>query len=252
MPGVLPSANLRVALIRWCRNYGFLQDDIRLELKEDGGIARLEVHEHSDLSEQREFCLVSTLRNILGYACWLIDSQLPLQLAVFPFPSPPHATAYAAMFRCESRFEQPFTCLTFDAAYLRLPARRTDDELRQMLMHPLPLIVLQYRRDRLLSRRVRELLRTSPSIGNADQVAHELNVSTRSLYRHLAEENTSLQQLRDEVRQEVAIRQLVRTSKTLKQVAAAAGFTSEASFSRAFKQWTGLSPGEYRDRNRHC
>src|SRR5215210_1574997 len=27
----LPSPNLRVALVRWCRNYGFMQSDIRLE-----------------------------------------------------------------------------------------------------------------------------------------------------------------------------------------------------------------------------
>jgi len=34
--------------------------------------------------------------------------------------------------------------------------------------------------------------------------------------------------------------------KALKQLASASGFRNEASFSRAFRQWTGQSPGEFR------
>lgn len=145
---------------------------------------------------------------------------------------------------------QPLASFSFDAQYLTLPVRRDDADLRQMLARPLPLIVLQYRRDRLLSRRVRELLRTNLKIGNADEIAHALHVSTRSLYLHLSEEGTSLQGLKDQVRRDIAVEQLVRTPKTLKQVAAAAGFSNEASFNRAFKQWTGAAPGEYRERGK--
>lgn len=246
----LPSTNLRVALVRWCRNYGFMQSDIRLELREDGNIARLEMHEITDLGPQREFCLVSTFRNILGYACWLVDSQLPLAAVAFPFPSPPHATAYKLMFGCDALFDQPLASLGLDAEYLKFPVRRNDADLRQMLARPLPLIMLQYRRDRLLSRRVRDLLRTNPKLGTADEIAPELHVSTRSLYRHLAEEGTTLQRVKDDVRREIAVEQLVQTSKSLKQVAAAVGFDNETSFNRAFKQWTGTSPGEYRQRGK--
>jgi hypothetical protein len=64
----LPSANLGVALSRWCRHYGLLVEDIRLELTIEAKIARLAVHEQKDLRSQREFCLVSTLRNIHGFA----------------------------------------------------------------------------------------------------------------------------------------------------------------------------------------
>jgi AraC-like DNA-binding protein len=247
----LPSVDLRVALTRWCRNYGFLQEDVRLHLHQEGGIARLEIHEASDLGVQREFCLVSTFRNILGYACWLVDSHLPLSEVTFPFSPPPHAAAYALMFTCQARFKQPLASLSFDAEYLKLQVRRNDADLRQMLARPLPLIVLQYRRDRLLSRRVRELLRSNLKVGNANEVAHALNVSTRSLYRHLGEEGTSLQRLKDDVRRDIAVEQLVRTAKTLKQVAAAAGFSNDASFSRAFKLWTGTAPGDYRERLKH-
>jgi AraC-like DNA-binding protein len=66
----------------------------------------------------------------------------------------------------------------------------------------------------------------------------------------LAEEGASLQRVKDEVRREIAIEQLVQTSKSLKQVATAVGFGDETSFNRAFKEWTGTSPGEYRQRGR--
>ncbi|MEW6342078.1 MAG: AraC family transcriptional regulator [Paraburkholderia sp.] len=243
----LPSDNLRVALLRWCRHYSLLVDDIRIDLTVENRIASLSIHECRDLGEQREFCLVSTFRNILGFACWLVDSRIPLIAARFPYPAPRHHRVYELMFRCPVVFDESRASFSFDAEYLTLPARRDDRDLRQMLLRPLPLIVLQYRRDRLLSQRLRDLLRTrSLELSNADALAVELNLSTRSLYRHLAEEGTSLQRLKDDVRREVAMHQLARTNKPLKFVAAAAGFRNEASFIRAFRQWTGQSPGEYR------
>ncbi|MCK4141946.1 AraC family transcriptional regulator [Ralstonia pseudosolanacearum] len=243
----LPSQDLRVALLRWCRHNAMLVDDIRLELSVKGGSACLLIHERADLGAQREFCMVSTLRNILGYACWLVDSHIPLTRTTFPYIAPRHAKAYGLMFPGPVNFDAPQASVSFDAQYLRLPVQRDDRDLRQMLLRPLPLIVLQYRRDRLLSQRVRELLRTrSLELSNADALAAELNLSTRSLYRHLAEEGTSLQKLKDDIRRNVAVHQLARTAKSLKQVAAAAGFRNEASFNRAFRQWTGQTPGEYR------
>lgn len=74
-----------------------------------------------------------------------------------------------------------------------------------------------------------------------------LNVSARTLHRQLKEEGASLQQLKDEVRCERAKELLYRTDKPVKQVAAAAGFSNEKSFSRAFKAWTGTTPVEFRD-----
>jgi len=48
------------------------------------------------------------------------------------------------------------------------------------------------------------------------------------------------------VRQEQAMHLLRRTARPVKQVAQAVGFRSEKSFARAFRDWTGESPAEYR------
>ncbi|MFZ2387988.1 MAG: AraC family transcriptional regulator, partial [Polaromonas sp.] len=85
----LSAPSLGVALKRWCRHHGLIADDITLKLSVAGDTALLSIAEHRDLGALREFCLVSVLRNILGVACWLIDSRIPLLGAQFPFPAPP-------------------------------------------------------------------------------------------------------------------------------------------------------------------
>ena len=116
-----------------------------------------------------------------------------------------------------------------------------------MLQRALPLTVLQYRRDRLLVQQVRQAL-GNPAVTshNAETLAAALNLSPRSLHRQLQDEGASLQQLKDEVRSEKAKNLLLRTTKPIKQVAAASGFRNEKSFIRAFRVWTVSSPSGFR------
>jgi AraC-like DNA-binding protein len=116
-----------------------------------------------------------------------------------------------------------------------------------MLQRALPLTVLQYRRDRLLVQQVRQALTAHPEQAHsAEGIAVLLHMSARTLHRQLREEGATLQQLKDEVRCERAKDLLWRTAKPVKQVAAATGFRNEKSFIRAFREWTGLSPAEFR------
>ncbi|MDF2465877.1 MAG: helix-turn-helix protein [Ramlibacter sp.] len=247
----LPSPELGVALKRWCRHHALLTGDLRLSLVERGDSAAIVVEEQADLGAAREFMLVYVLRNIHGLACWYIDSRIPLQGARFPFPAPVHADAYSFMFPGPLEFDAAHAEIRFDARYLALPLRRDEKALRQMLQRALPLTVLQYRRDRLLVQQVRQALVAHPGQAHsAEGIAGLLHMSPRTLHRQLKEEGASLQQLKDEVRCERAKDLLYRTSKPLKQVAAACGFRNEKSFLRAFRQWTGASPAEFRTENR--
>lgn len=243
----LPSPDLRVALKRWFRHHRLLTDDIELVLSESPGRAVVSIRENRDLGAMREFCLLSYLRYVHGYACWAIDSRISLLEVGFPFPRPGHGSVYPLLFPGPVSFYAPSAHFSFDPKYLSLPQRRDDTALRTMLQRALPLTVLQYRRDRLLVRRVRRLLGEHlAEMHDAEIVARHLHLSTRTLHRHLRQEGASLQALKDEVRRERAIELLCRTEKPLKQVALAVGFADEKSFARAFKDWTGRSPGEYR------
>ena len=243
----ITAPNLGVAIKRWCRHHRLLTEDITLSLQVQDGVASITITEHRDLGDAREFCLVSCLRFLHGYACWAIDSRIPLREAHFPFAAPPHADAYPLMFTGTLHYEAAAARYSFDEQYLALPLQRDERALRTMLKRALPLTVLQYRRDRLLGQRVRELLHAQPgSARTAEALAALLHLSARTLHRQLHEEGLSLQALKDEVRQAQAMDQLRRSQRPIKQVALAMGFRNEKSFARAFRAWTGLAPGEFR------
>lgn len=244
----LTAPDLRVALKRWCRHHRLVCDDMTLALEADRQQAAVTLTEdRPPWPGTRELCLVTTLRNIHGYASWLVDSRIPLRSVQFPFPRPAHADAYPWMFGCEPLFDAPVAAFSFDAQYLALPVKRDERAARAMLQRALPLTVRLYRRDRLLVQRVRELLAREPAaMVNADALAAALNVSVRTLHRQLQGEGASLQALKDEARRSHALDLLARTQRPIKQVAQAVGFNSEKSFARAFRGWVGQSPSEWR------
>ncbi|NML47288.1 AraC family transcriptional regulator [Ramlibacter sp. G-1-2-2] len=245
----LGAPTLGVALKRWCRHHGLLTEDIALTLNVNGPVAAIVAEERRPIpADVRELVLAFLLRNVHGLACWYIDSRIPLRETRLPFPAPPHAEAYAHMFPGPQQFGAEHAELRFDAAYLQLPLRRDEKALAQMLQRALRITVLQYRRDRLLVPQVRQVLAAQPEQAtSAEAIAAMLHVSPRTLHRQLKEEGASLQQLKDEVRMEMARDLLYRTGKPVKQVAAAVGFRNEKSFARAFKAWAGVAPGAFRD-----
>ncbi len=259
----LTAPTLGVALKRWCRHHGLVNDDIELSVDEHDGKAHIRLRELKDLGAQREFGVLSILRNLYGVACWLIDSRITLEQVQFAFEAPEHQAVYPLMFQGPVQFGQtlnhsklvdqdeaalPTSELIMNASYLSLPLRRDEAALQRMLETALTLTVLQYRKDRLLLTQVKQTLAMYPQdTHSAEALAPLLNLSPRSLHRQLKEEGTSLQVLKDEVRRERAIELLQRTRKPIKQVAESAGFQNEKSFIRAFKQWTGQTPAAFRD-----
>ena len=244
----LTAPDLGVALKRWCRHHALITGDIALSLSVAGTTATISLQETRALpAELRELSIAFVLRNIHGLACWYVDSRIPLQAAAFPFTEPPHADAYAHMFPAPVQFDALAAAIRFDARYLALPLRRDEKALAQMLQRALSITVLQYRRDRLLVPQVRQALAAHPERAHsAEALASLLNVSARTLHRQLKDEGASLQQLKDEVRLEKAKELLWRTARPVKQVAATVGYRNEKSFARAFRQWVGVSPGEFR------
>ena len=244
----ITSARLGLALKRWCRHHALLTDDVLFTLDEPrDGAATLALAERRALGPLREICLVTLLRYVHGFACWAVDSRIPLVQATFPYAAPAHADAYAHMFPGPVRFGAPAAGFAFDAAYLALPLRRDEAALQTMLQRAIPLTVGPYRRDRLLAARVRTLLaHRAHELTDAAAIADALHVSVRTLHRQLRDEGVALQALKDEARCAQASDLLRRTRRPLKQIAQAVGFRNEKSFARAFRQWTGAPPSALR------
>jgi AraC-like DNA-binding protein len=77
-------------------------------------------------------------------------------------------------------------------------------------------------------------------------VARALHMSARTLQRRLEQEHTRFSQVLDDARLRVARRLLANPAATLTEVAFRLGFADLATFSRAFKRWTGRPPGQWR------
>ena len=90
-------------------------------------------------------------------------------------------------------------------------------------------------------RRHRERQRVS-----IDDIARRLATSPRSLQRRLRDEGVTFADLVRRTREDLARRYLKDPGLTVTEVAYLLGFSEASAFSRAFRAWTGRTPGEFR------
>lgn len=247
----LSSPSLGLAVARWCRHHGLLTQDITLTLQVDASVARIHLQPQRDLGVLQEFCVLSVLRNLHGFASWLVDKPLPVRCAHMPYAAPAHADVYGLLFAAPVVFGAASACLELDAHWLQLPVVRDEAALNTMLQRALPIQVRPYQTTQPLLQRVRQALAAHPQCSHtASSLAVQLHLAPRSLHRQLQQQGSSLQQLKDDVRRHRALHLLQRTDMPIKRVAQACGFASEKSFIRAFHQWQGQAPGAYRQAQR--
>lgn len=79
------------------------------------------------------------------------------------------------------------------------------------------------------------------------KVAKKLHVTPRTLQRRLEENGASFAALLNEVRRSQAERLLGHTDTPLTNVAEQIGYADSAAFVRAFRSWTGVTPGKFRE-----
>ena len=84
----------------------------------------------------------------------------------------------------------------------------------------------------------------------AEKAAKICGHDRRRLSRELREMGTTLTKEITQLRSEKATRALADTEQPIAEIAEAVGFTDPTVFSRAFKNWTGQSPRDYRRTHR--
>ena len=99
---------------------------------------------------------------------------------------------------------------------------------------------------------MRSLLLELLPAGQVSQVriAQSLHQSASTLQRRLRQEGTTYQQLLDETRQWMADAYLKDGRYSLAEIAFLLGFADQSNFNRAFKRWTGQTPGAYVESSR--
>lgn len=204
-------------------------------------------HEHSDPDHFLLEYLLVFIHRILS---WLVARPLILKRAEMSYMPRQYREEFSLLFRCPLAFEQPHNALVLNAQYQSLAITRQRDEFVQVIRQ-FPLIVLRYPGEetqfnrqvyRLLVRRFVQ----QQTLLDASQVAIELGISTATLRRQLAALMTSFGQIKTDFRKEQGLLLLQHPDNTIEDIAHRLGYSEARAFSRVFKQWTGLTPSQYR------
>jgi AraC-like DNA-binding protein len=179
----------------------------------------------------------------------MLEAPFPSRAMFFPYEAPAHANAYRKIFGCPIHFGSDVMEWHFDAAVLQAPSPNASTTTAGICREFCERVVANGQGQSALQREVRAVcLGTQGRQATAASVAASLGLSLRTFHRRLRAENVSFQRLLDEVRSSVAIEYLSSTVMPVEEIGHRVGFTDASNFRRAFRRWTGRSPGSYRNR----
>ncbi len=92
------------------------------------------------------------------------------------------------------------------------------------------------------------LREVADGLPSQEELAGQLNLSTRTLHRYLEREGTSFRELAGRIQHEVACERLGR-GMSANEVAYSLGFQDPSNFNRSFRTFAGYSPGRHRKRS---
>ncbi len=245
---VVHSETLAQALDRSLRFYALILDDLYGALIVDGDEARVELRQRTSGAAPRVFAHELLLMLLYGVACWLVGRRIAIVRAEFSYPEPPHSAEYRLMY-CENlAFGRPSTAIVLDAGDLDLPIVQNARTVKDFLRKAPENILLKYKNRSSVSARIRRRLRQMlpGEVPEFETLAGELNMTAATMRRRLHEEGASFQSIKDQLRRDLAVGYLSHSNRSVMDIAFELGFSERSSFHRAFRKWTGASPGEFR------
>jgi AraC-like DNA-binding protein len=243
------SSTLRDALGRLARYVRLLHPAFDAVVEENGTRAALRVATPGHVRGVGRFLHELALAHVLSRCREGAGDALPATLAWFAHARPPELAPLHSFFGTRDlSFGDADSGFELDRAMLDRPMRGGDPK---MLATIEPLAESELRRlprstTPLGARVAAHLVNALPSGADIERVARAMHMSERTLQRRLEQEGTHYSEVLDRVRLDVAQRRLADPSVSVAEVAADLGFSDLATFSRAFKRWTGEPPGQWR------
>lgn len=221
--------------------YPIVGEGGEFSLREEGEALRLVYQPH--YAVRREERVEAVLASLAHMTRWITGERTqPLEVR-FAHPARAEEARYRELLGCPLQFACGENSLAFARAELSTPLIQANPLMREHL-RGLADDLLQRLGQQSLAVRVQQQLRQQPRWGK-ERIAEQLDLSGRHLNRKLAEEGTSFKLLRDQVLHQMA-EQLLRDSSRLAEAAEALGFSDESAFAKAFRRWSGITPGQFR------
>ena len=158
---------------------------------------------------------------------------------------------YEAIMGCPVSFGHERVSIEIPVKALGLPINSRDPYLLTLLeSHANALITPTEQKDRFIESLqdiiVESLSHTCPTLNS---VAKQLNMSSRTLHRRMESRGMNFKQFLQQTREKLAKLYLKDPSLSLNEIAFLLGYSEHSAFTRAFKQWFGVTPKEFRRDN---
>ncbi|MGH8457752.1 MAG: AraC family transcriptional regulator [Nevskiales bacterium] len=180
----------------------------------------------------------------LGALRFYFGGQLPPLKVALKYLAPHYAQRYTELLGVEVAFGQSGNRIRFDQALLEHPLASANPTLARMAERQCEAILAAQcnRKNDLPAQIERLLIRQAGHFPSQDEVAGKLHMSPRNLRFQLQKQGTRYQAILSGVRRELSLHYLQSTNMTVDEIAYLLDYSDTASFTRAFRKWTGQSP----------
>lgn len=244
---ILASPNLKAALQRAIRFQRLISDATEQRVELAGNRYRFLVNRVSPLGPPDE-AVDAFFATAVGSFRLLSRPSVINPLAVSMRRSRPQsAEIYEKIFRCPITFGADEDAIEYSRGDVEAPLPNANVELARQNDRIVAEYLARIGRVESLADRVHALLvEHLPDGGPSEaEIAQHLCMSARNLQLQLAQEGTSYKALLNRVRQSLACSYLRQEKYTIKEIAFLLGFADAATFTRAFRRWTGRSPRRF-------
>jgi|APFre7841882724_1041349.scaffolds.fasta_scaffold13721_2 AraC-like DNA-binding protein len=239
----LASVTLRDAMTRLARYMRVFAGIARVGFRQGAGGAEL-VFGPPDLPAGRHDSFFSSA--VAYCRASYGDAFRPRALALAR-PAPRDTARHAALFGCEIAFGAKESVMWLADADLDARLPTGNPEIAAMTEQMLEKQLAKLDRSDVVARTRASILDALPSGSPSEEsIARALALSQRTLQRRLSGAGTSFGGVLDTTRRDLAFHHLANPARQISEVAYLLGFAEAASFNRAFRRWTGLTPTEYR------
>ena len=239
--------------ITWGEVQPLMTNVIRSELREEQDRASLRLEcalEDSDESAHLiEFYLMAHVA-----CCRLIDGTKWAPRAVHFRHGPPEDSAeQRRLFGCAPEYGRQASEVFFDRAFLDRPFPLADPGLLETIRPRYEAYLDTLHRGQAVTLWLRNTLSLMMDEHDAlelNAAARRMRIRPRTLQHKLAAEGTSFHAVRDALRRDAALADLNSRDASLEAVAAKLKYSDASALLRAFRRWTGETPGRWRERQR--
>lgn len=180
---------------------------------------------------------------------FLTGGKLNINSVSLKHPEPDNISQYEKVFPCPVLFSQSVDSLSFNKETLDQLIKSPNKDLLDYFEQYAKNILNKISENESWARKVSKLLINTLQGGESPSVeliAMKLNMSVRKLQGLLEQEGTTYKQLFQSVREQLALVYLNDRQLSSSEVSYLLGFSDPSSFFRAFKKWTGNTPGQFK------